>query len=260
MENGKPSKGESLWIKVGLAIFSFLLGLLANYISKTSSENKSSLAYNTSIERIISVKQNGITSKAGSLLNKSQFRVHVENIGDVPIKDFAFRLIFNEGAQIDTSYLNTVPIKEVPYKIDTLGVAKNELRAANITLDVGQSITSNAIIESRNEPTVQVIPATVSNGHVNWVKTSSSSENLSLSNSIIILFKRIIYALVIPGLLIAIPTAIALFFFGISQKNEQTWTRKYMLVNSIVTAVSTVLKVYLYLSIIPAASDVAKHF
>ncbi|NCD71736.1 hypothetical protein [Mucilaginibacter agri] len=260
MENIKSgSKGEGLYLKIGLAIFSFLLGLLATFVNKIYSEQKTALAYNIIVEPLISIKPGLQNQNTMGLLNKSLFHVKIENVGDLPVKNFAFRLVFNKESNLASTSISTDPIREVPYHIDNNGVTKNELRLSNITLDLQQSVTTNIMVESVSEPTIQAIPNTVNSGHVDWLKASSYS-NFSLAYSILSVVRKYIYALVVPGLITALPTAIALFFFGIVQKDEKTYTRRYTIAISSAQAISTIVRVVLYFSLIPDLAFIIKHY
>lgn len=270
---GDLSRGnDSLGIKIGLAVFSFLLGLIATVIGNIYFKDRMELAYSVSTDPVVIVKQVTLgdahtEEEARSQRNATEFTVRIENVGDLPVEGFATLFVFNEDAEIKAKKIVTEPRREVPYMED-LSVSGNEIRISDITLDRSQAIELETYVEADGEPMVEVYPSSASSGPVDW-KRRSPSTNISLEDNILGLVKLGILALVLPQLVLAVPQAVGSFFFGIVElrneegrriKTEKRKTGKasiYVLL-SIAQLISSVLRVYLFLQMIPYASVIVR--
>jgi len=214
-------QGRDLAIKLGLAVFSFILGLLATVITNAYLRDRSQIVYAVKAESIVSGRQNttgrpNLDAALQSLRNATEFQIRFENIGDLPVQDFAVRLVFNDEAKIATKSIITSPSREVPWEEDPTGSA-NQLRLKGVTLDRAQALTVNALIESPVEPHVDIFPFLAKSGAVNWRRVALS-ESLSLEAALLRLVQLGVLALVLPGLVVTIPQAVGVFFSGVRLK------------------------------------------
>jgi hypothetical protein len=216
LESALPkAAGESLWTKIGLATFAFLLGLVANYVTQTFFTAKREGMYSVLARPIVSVSQSLPAELQPIPLDIprhiTRFDIRVENTGSLQIKDSNVLLEFNDQAVIISANAETNPRREVPFKTEKS--AKNEFRISSLTLEPSQSATAILYVKSEPEPFVNTY-FSGGGGELKWSK-ASSTYNLSLQESL----TRIIYfgllAIVVPGLLNAIPSGIALFIFTI---------------------------------------------
>jgi hypothetical protein len=229
-ETSGPSneQGRDLGTKVALAVFSFLLGLLAMVITNAYLRDRAEIAYSISADPIVSSRENptgrpDLDAALRSLRNATEFRIRFENVGDLPVRDFAVRLVFNNEAKGAMKSFATLPSREVPWEEDPTA-GENELRLKAVTLDRTQALTVKTLMESPVEPNVKIFPFLAKSGVVSWSR-GASSESLTLEAALLRLVQLAVLTLVIPGLVVTLPQAIGVFFYGMRSKDDHRFNR-----------------------------------
>lgn len=272
-ERSEPERTESqespltdLSIKVGLAVFSFLLGLLATYVTNTFLKDKMQLGYSVSPEPVIAVRPSthvdpSLSELVKKLTNTTEFKIRIQNTGDLPVEGFATLLVFSPGARIVAHSLRTRPEREVPVTEEAL-TKPNELRLSAITLDASQAVDLDVYVESRGPATVKLYPNTASSGKVTWEPLSTSA-NPTLESSLLSLLRLAILVFVLPGLVVALPQAVGAFFYGLASKSkggerELELSRTVLLSGTIGVLVASALRWYLCIRMLEPATVVVR--
>jgi hypothetical protein len=252
---------EGLSTKLGLAIFSFVLGLLATVITNAYLRERREIAYSVAAEPIASVRKAttnrpDLDAALKTLQNAVTYRIRLENTGDLPVPDFAVRVVLNPEARIESKSVSTSPTREVPWAEEQTGAA-NELRLSGITLDRTQSLTLTTLVESPVATHVDVYPFLAKSGVVNW-KRGGTSESLSLQTALLRLVWLYVLALVLPGLIAIVPQAGALFFFGNRSRKGNAIAERFMMGTSAGQLIGSLVRFYLYISMLAPAGTVIK--
>jgi hypothetical protein len=253
---GQRSKLDrlDLSIKLGLATFSFLLGLLATYIVRTYLEPKKALVYSISETPLVVVR--GAAAHLSELPNQSQFTIRIQNIGDLPVAGFAFRVVFDDNARIVTKQVKTEPRMEVPAIEEPLQVA-TQMRVGQVTLAPGQAVVVIAVVESPQTPKAEVFAA-LGTQSVAWHRVSATgAEPLEVLVADVV--KLGVLYFIVPGLIATVPSSIALFFFGIKTRDKNEQPRAYMSTMAAAQAISTVVRYVILASMAAPVTRLLQH-
>jgi hypothetical protein len=142
-DSSQPSKGESLTAKIGLALFTFLLGLLASYITSVIFAPQRQASYSTSHSRLITASTDipeelPISKELIATANTVTRIDHVvENTGRLESSNFNILAVLPAGTEVLAKRVATTPPREVSF---TEEAQKNplEFRISAVTLEPQQ--------------------------------------------------------------------------------------------------------------------------
>jgi hypothetical protein len=251
---------SDLSVKIGLAIFAFILGLLATFITATMQQESSIITYAILEEAIIDIRANNkdkLTKYySKDAKNVSKYIVNLDNVGESIIKDFNSLIVGGEDSEIESYTIRTHPEREIVFQEEPQE-KKNELRIKKVTLDVGQSIIMELIVVSDKKPIIKLY-FSGGGGGVEWRKVAEPS-HLSLQENFIKLFSLLVALIILPGLVSGIPKAIAFFFYGISRKEEnESRTPKIAMAITSSELIASLIRYYILFLMLAPFSSVAK--
>ncbi len=101
----QETNSEGIGLKLGLAIFSFVLGLIATYVANTFWVDEKKIAYSINSEPLIAVDSAvnidpHLSQTFSNLNNVTAFKIRIENIGDLPVVKFSALLETDKGSKI----------------------------------------------------------------------------------------------------------------------------------------------------------------
>lgn len=214
-----PSKSESLAAKIGLALLTFLLGLVASYITTFFFAPQRQGAYSTSYSKLITAASEvpaalQISKDLITTANTITRIDHtVENTGHLEIADLNVLNVLSSGTEVLVKQITTFPSREVPFT-DEPPKNPGEIRISGITLEPQQRIALTLYVKSATSPTMTTY-FSGGGGPIDWTRSSLGANNLSLQESAIQTARNLVLALVVPGLIGAIPTVSGMIMYGV---------------------------------------------
>lgn len=211
---------DNMYTKIGLAIFSFFLGLVATYISSVWKIEEKSITYSLSSTPIISIANaNKYVAQyyTKDVKNISKYNIIIVNNSDKQVEKFNFLIFPETKVVMQDIKIKTFPERGVTYKKI---IENNELKLVDITLDLNQKLLIEFMAVSKDTPIIKTF-INGGGGGVKWYKVDNIDNNNEYKKEIINLLKLLVMLIIIPGIILLI-YKIYIAFFMVNHKNKTT--------------------------------------